>query len=157
MSNPPGSAPLVVGQVSQGHATAWGVTGNCGDTSVIDGGPAEAYYTDSNAAAHVLPASELTGAFASVTLALTGALTAAANATTDTAANIIAALPSPGMTYKLRIINESSGAFAWTLVGGTGVTINGTATIAQDTWREFVVSATGTTVSLQNVGTGTYS
>ena len=162
MNTPPSSPPLVVGPVTQGHAAMWGVTGNVGDTSVVDGGPAAAYYADSNAAAHVLTAAELTGAFASVVLALTGALAAAANATTDTAANIVAALPSPsvGTTYTLRVINESSGAFAWTIVGGAGVTVTGTASIAQNTWRDFIVTVTAVAtpaVSLQNVGTGTYS
>lgn len=155
----PNSSPLIVGSVSQGHMPQWGYTGSAGQVGIVDGGPAEIYTADSTNTAHVLTAAELTGA-PSVTLALTGALAAGANATTDTAANIIAALAAPGVgsTYRIRIINESSGNFAWTIVGGTGVTVTGTATIAQNTWREFVVTvATATTVTLQNVGTGTYS
>lgn len=124
--------------------------------------PNAAYNTDSTATAHTVVAAKLTGGAKDVVLAMTGALAAGANATTDTAANIIAAIPQAqryvGFTYKLRVINESSGAFAWTVVGGTGVTVTGTATVAQNTWREFVVTiATATTVTLQNVGTGTYS
>jgi hypothetical protein len=121
------------------------------------------YNVDSTATAHVLTAATyLTGGATGVILAMTGALTGATTATTDTAANIIAAIPQAqryiGFTYRLRVINESSGDFAWTIAGGTGVTITGTATVAQDTWREYVVTiATATTVTLQNVGTGTYS
>ncbi len=121
-----------------------------------------AYHADSSTTSHVLTAANLTGGFFSVNLAMTGALTAAETGTTDTAANIIAAIPVEqryvGFNYKLRVINESSGAFAWTVAGGTGVTVTGTATVAENTWREFVVTiATATTVTLQNVGTGTYS
>lgn len=120
------------------------------------------YNTDSSAAAHVLTAANLTGAAVEVTLALTGALAAGATATTDTAVNIIAAIPQaqrfPGNSYLLTIINESTGAFAWTVAGGTGVTINGTKTIAQNTWRQFLVTlSTATTVTMQSIGTGTNS
>lgn len=107
-------------------------------------------------------ATQLTGGAKDVVLAMTGTLAAGATATTDTAVNIIAAIPQAqryvGFTYILRIVNESSGAFSWTIAGGTGVTITGTATIAQNTWREYLVKiATTTTVTFQNVGTGTYS
>ncbi|HXS13679.1 MAG TPA: hypothetical protein VN734_13305 [Acidobacteriaceae bacterium] len=120
------------------------------------------YNTNSATANTTLTAVNLTGAAEDVVLNMTGALAAARTGTTDTAANIIAAIPQAqrfvGSNYKLRIINSSSGAFAWTIAGGTGVTVTGTATIAQDTWREFVVTmATATTITLQNVGTGTYS
>lgn len=122
--------------------------------------PAAAYTTSTATSATILTAAKLTGGGGEVYLAMTGTLAAGATATTDTAANIIAAIPYAyvGQTYTLRIVNESSGAFAWTLAGGTGVTIVGTATIAQNTWREYVVTiATATTVTFQNVGTGTYS
>lgn len=124
--------------------------------------PNFAYHADSSITAHVLTAANLTGGATGVTLAMTGTLTAGETGTTDTAVNIIAAIPVAqryvGFTYKLRVINESSGAFAWTVAGGTGVTVTGTATVAQDTWREFMVKiASTTTVTLQNIGTGTYS
>lgn len=121
------------------------------------------YNTDGTTTAHVLTAANLTGGATDVVLAMTGALAAAATATTDTAANIIAAIPTAqryvGFSYKLRIINQSSGAFAWTIAAGTGVTITGSAeTIAQNTWREYVVTiATATTVTMQSCGVGTYS
>lgn len=155
--------PLIVGPVAQGNVAVWGITSVAGEVGIVDGGPAAVYHADATVGAHVLTAANLTGASADVSLALTGALAAAANATTDTAANIIAAMASPavGASYKLRIINESSGAFTWTVVGGTGVTVSGVATIAQNTWREFIVTVTAVgaipAVTLQNVGTGTYS
>lgn len=123
------------------------------------------YKTDAATSATILAAASLTGGLNTVDLAMTGALAAGAIATTDTAANIIAAIPSKlltvGYSYQLRIINESSGAFAWTIAGGTGVTVAGTATIVQNTWRDFVVTVTGVgssaAVTLQSAGTGTNS
>lgn len=79
---------------------------------------------------------------------------------TPTAAQIIAAIPNArvGMTYNLRIINSSAGNFAWTLTAGSNVTLTGTMTIAQNTFRDFVVSVTGANaVTVQSVGTGTTS
>lgn len=163
MSNIPGPSPLLVGAANQGNSAFWGVSSIAGEVGIVDGGPGAIYHADANASAHVLSAANLTGSSTSVVLALTGALAAGANATTDTAAAIVAAMASAGVgaSYKLRVINESSGAFDWTLVGGTGVTVKGTATVAQNTWREFVVSVTAVgsapAVTLQNVGTGTYS
>lgn len=120
------------------------------------------YNTDAATANKTLPAVELTGGAVENVLVMTGTLTGGATATTDTAANIIAAIPQAqryvGFTYKLRVINQSSGAFSWTVAGGTGVTVNGTKTIAQATWREFMVSiATATTITMQSIGTGTNS
>jgi hypothetical protein len=121
------------------------------------------YSTNTATSATTLLAASLTGAADEVVLNMTGTLGAGAVATTDTAANIIAAIPQaqryPGATYKLRIINSSSGAFAWTVAGGSGVTVTGTATVAQNTWREFMVTlgSTLTTVTLQSIGTGTNS
>lgn len=163
MSNIPGPSPITVGAVGQGHVAVWGVSSAAGEVGIVDGGPGGSYHADSSAAAHVLTAANLTGSSTDVVLALTGALAAGETATTDTAANIVAAMASAavGASYKLRIINESTGAFSWTIAGGTGVTVAGTATIAQNTWREFMVSVTAVgaspAVTLQNVGTGTYS
>ncbi len=103
---------------------------------------------------------------------LAGTLSANATLTTDTAANIISLLQGIfgsnvtllGTTWSLRIMNVSSGAFSWTVAGGTGVTIQaagGDATslaVAQNTWRDFMVSITSsTTVYMYSVGTGTVS
>jgi hypothetical protein len=102
--------------------------------------------------------------------------TAATAITTDSAINIIAAIqiavanaykqglgsfaagvnPPPGVpnlfnvSWTLTINNQNSALM--TLSGGTGVTINGTATIATDTARVFTVTITSpTTVVIQDV------
>jgi hypothetical protein len=121
------------------------------------------FHTDSSVASHVVAASALSGGALAAFLAMTGALTAAETLTTDTAANIIAAVPYypyVGVNWRLRILNESSGNYAWTVAAGSGVTLTGTATIAQNTWREFLVTITGVgtpAVTLQSVGVGTWS
>lgn len=101
-----------------------------------------------------------TGGGSDVTLELTGAQVGAFNVTTPTAAQIMAAMnnPIPGQTFRLRIVNQSSGAFAGTLLGGTGVTVTGTATVAQNTWRDFIVTIVSSTqVTVRSIATGTYS
>jgi hypothetical protein len=81
--------------------------------------------------------------------------------TTPTAAQIwaqIAGLPGQlnmqNLTFRVRVINSNAGAL--TLTGGTGVTINGTASVTNGTWREYVATVVGPyAVTLQNVGSGT--
>ena len=97
-------------------------------------------------------------------LNLTGTLAAGANAQLPTVAALLAALPSnvqanpTGLSYQVRMINSSSGAFAWTVTTNTGWTLGGTMTVAQNTWRDFIVTFTSaTTATLQAVGTGTQS
>lgn len=95
-----------------------------------------------------------------VDLNLTGTQTGAATATLPTVAALVAAIPNAiaGQTYKLRVINSSSGAYTWTIGTNTGWTLNGTMTVAQNTWRDFVVTFTSlSAATLQSVGTGTYS
>lgn len=121
-----------------------------------------AYNAAANTTAFTATAAQVTGGVSSVDLALTGTLGAGANITTPTAALIVAALhcPTVGTSYRLRITNRSGGAFSWTVVAGSGITLTGTATIAQNTWREFVVTVTNAAtpaVTLQSVATGTYS
>lgn len=82
--------------------------------------------------------------------------------TTRTAAQMLADVnvQLPGVdglsSWVVRITNTGAGAF--TLAGGSGVTVSGTATVAQNTWRDFVatVSPSGT-ITIQSVATGTYS
>jgi hypothetical protein len=96
---------------------------------------------------------------------MTATLAGAGTLNVPTAANFIAALPPTaqvvGVSGVLRIINSSSGAFAWTVTTATGWTLNGTMSIAQNTWRDFVWQVTGVgasaAVTLQQVGTGTTS
>jgi hypothetical protein len=94
---------------------------------------------------------------------LTGALTVNAiysniganNLTTRTAAQMIAdAGLVVGQSYELGIGNTNAGTL--TLVGGTGVTISGTATIALNVLRWYVVTVTGAAaITIQNTGSGT--
>lgn len=107
-----------------------------------------------------LTGAQIAGA-ADVTVNMTATLGGAGTLNTPTAANWIAAIPNAqvGASYRLRIINSSGGAFAWTVTAGdVNVTLNGTMTIAQNTWRDFYVTvATATTISVQAIGTGTQS
>jgi len=90
---------------------------------------------------------------------MTGTLAAGANVTLPLVTDL-ATIQSFGNTdsYVLRVINSSSGAFSWTVTTNTGWTLNGTMTVAQNTWRDFVVTFTSaTTASLTTIGIGTYS
>ena len=91
-------------------------------------------------------------------LDMTGTLAAAGNATTPTAAAMLANNPLVGdnQSYVLRIINETAATNAWTLVGGTGVTINGTATISAASFTDFLVTfnRTAGTIGIQRIGSG---
>ncbi len=72
--------------------------------------------------------------------------------TTDTAANIISAFGGNAGTVRVRIINNT--ADTQTIAGGTGVTIVGTATLATNTFRDFLITMAGSTVTLTNIGSG---
>lgn len=61
-----------------------------------------------------------------------------------------------GSSYRLRIINNNSGTA--TIATGAGITLTGTATLATNTWREWVVTRNSlTTLTFVEVGTGTDS
>lgn len=87
----------------------------------------------------------------------------AVNDTTPTATAIIAALPScyvsgtTASTFEFSLLNTTAGATAITLVGGTNVTIVGTAAVAQNfvsNFRGVVTACTGTpAVKLYSLGT----
>jgi hypothetical protein len=71
--------------------------------------------------------------------------------TTDTAANIIAALPDylVGTYFDFTIVNLAAATYTATLAAGTGVTITGSATVAaasSGTFRAVVTSANAVTV-----------
>jgi hypothetical protein len=83
--------------------------------------------------------------------------TAAYTDTTDSAANIVAAIPNPqvGTAFRLRIVNTV--AFADTIAAGAGVTLSGTTAIAASTYRDFVgiITNVGTpAVTLYGIGSG---
>lgn len=98
-------------------------------------------------------------------LNLTGTLGAGAALTLPTVATLLATLTPQqavvGSTIILRVINSSGAAFAWTVTTNTGWTLSGTMTIAQNTWRDFIVQLTNVgatpTATIQAVGTGTQS
>jgi hypothetical protein len=114
-------------------------------------------FAGSTGVAITLLAANLAGAN-NVSTDVTSTAAGGITATTDTAANIIAAMPNAfvGATYKLRIYNGNA-TQTMTVAGGTGVTISGTATIAGVSYRDFVVSVTGlntsAAVTLTNAGT----
>lgn len=119
------------------------------------------FNTNTSTTSATLTAGNVSGGVASVDLQMTGTLGAGANAQLPTVSALVAVLHAPtvGTSYRLRITNASAGAFAWTVTTNTGWgTLNGTMTINQNTWREFVVTLTTlTTATLQSVATGTYS
>lgn len=96
-------------------------------------------------------------------LALTGTLGAGAALTLPTVATLISTLTPQqavvGSTIGLRILNQSGGAFAWTVTTNTGWTLAGTQTIAQTTFRDFIITLTNVgatpTAVCQSVGGGT--
>lgn len=79
--------------------------------------------------------------------------------TTPTAAQIISALPESAMTdgtyqFKVRILNNNLGQTI-TLTAGSGVTVTGTATIATNAWRDFMITIDSpSAVSITNLGGG---
>jgi hypothetical protein len=118
------------------------------------------YKTNSATSGATLTGANISGGQLGVTLAMTGTLGGDSNAQLPTVANLVLAIPNAiaGQIYKLRIINESSANHVWTITTNTGWTLNGTMTIAQNTWRDFYLSLTTTSAAvLQSIGTGTFS
>jgi hypothetical protein len=119
------------------------------------------YNTNTATTSATLSAANLLGGYSTVYLNMTGALGSGQNITLPTAAAMVAAAPdlSAGDSYTLRIINSSAGNYAWTLLTATGWTFNvTTATIAQNTWRDFLISFQSTSAAtIQSVGSGTYT
>lgn len=122
--------------------------------------PATQYAALTNTTGFTIAAAANEAGAADCTLNLTGTLGGNANVQSDTATNIVAAIPNArvGTSYKFRLINSSSANFAWTLTTNTGLTLTGTMSVAQNTWRDFYVTVTTlTAVTIQSIGTGTYS
>lgn len=77
-----------------------------------------------------------------------GVPTAAATYTTATASAILTALGGDaaiGTTFQIVVINASAGAHTITLGGGSGVTVSGVATVAQNASKVFLGRVTDTT------------
>jgi hypothetical protein len=127
-----------------------------GTWHMIAAPPASAKYTlNATVGATTAAQGDLTGAaFVSATYSAVGA----ANLTTRTATQMFqdAGNVQPGDSYMLLITNSSAGTT--TLVAGAGVTLAGTMTIASNATRLFNVRFTSATaLTIQSVGTGTYS
>lgn len=148
---PPGFAGEIVG-IAPGLWTA--VVGNV---------PASyAYNTNAAIGSTTLTNANITGTtygFTGVTLTMTGALTGGGTATLPTLANLDLVInPYVNQAWELRVINASSITNTWTIGANTGWSLQGTMTIAQNTWREFYITlVSASSATLQNVGTGTYS
>lgn len=118
------------------------------------------YTTNTATSGTTLAGANVSGGINEVTLAMTGTMSGDSNAQLPLVSSLVAAIPNPvgGYSYKLRIVNESSANHTWTITTNTGWTLNGTMTIAQNTWRDFYLTLNSlTTATLQNVGTGTFS
>lgn len=103
--------------------------------------------TVTNSAGVTLTAAQITGSgigFSVISRA--GSPGGGISDTTDIATNILAAMPGAvvGSTFRVRVSNATGQTV--TLLGGTGVTVVGTATTATGTTHEFegVITATGT-------------
>lgn len=113
-----------------------------------------AQFTTAALSVGTLAAGSITGAAFTV-LRNTGATPGAQ--TVRTAAQMLADFPGAqvGYSYMLRIINTGAGVFTLTADAGPTVTITGTATVAQNTFRDYIVTFnTATTATIQSVGSG---
>jgi len=114
--------------------------------------PASKYTQNTASGATTAAVGDLTGA-AFVTAEYTAV--GAANLTTRTATQMFQDSGNirAGASYMLMILNSSGGTT--TLTAGSGVTINGTATLATNTGRIFNVKfPTATTCTITNIGGG---
>lgn len=119
-----------------------------GTWSVFDNALPGAFKSTGALQGATFAAGSLTGG-ANVVYTNTG--TTPASLTTRTATQMFNDMPNAqvGQSYLLTVINLSGSANTATLVGGTGVTITGTATIAQNIARVYTVTFnTATTMTL---------
>jgi hypothetical protein len=124
--------------------------------------PNPAFGTNPATSGTTLTGANIAAAASMIDLQMTGTLGAAANAQLPTVAALVTALKTDalgvGISYRLRIANASSAAFTWTITTNTGWTLNGTMSIPQNTWREFIVTLNSLiAATLQSVVTGTWS
>ena len=72
---------------------------------------------------------------------------------TDTAANIVAAIPGcmAGSSFEFQVQNNASGAYTITVTAGAGVTLAGTMTIAQSNAKKFLAIVTNATAGSEAV------
>lgn len=108
-------------------------------------------------AAATLSAASLTQADNINVVNMTGSLSGGAALTLPTVANYLAALPFANLNSgtMLRIMNSSAGNFAWTITANGSFTVAGTATVAQNTWRDFnLIVVNGTSATATDMGGG---
>lgn len=113
-----------------------------------------AKFTTAALSVGTLAAGSITGAAFTV-LTNTGATPGAQ--TVRTAAQMLADIPgaAPGFSSMIRIGNTGAGTFTLTADGGATVTITGTNTIAQNVFRDYVLTFnSATTATIQFVGAG---
>lgn len=135
------------GAYRMGYAVKASLSGDSYAYVMLQPGRSEipgAQYSTAALQSAVIPAANMAGA-KDVAFENTG--TTPANLQLDTAANIVAAIPSPkvGFTYTLAIRNSSGSANTATITTNTGLTLHGTMTIAQNTTRYFKVVLTSLT------------
>lgn len=121
------------------------------------GGLPSTALTTLNATTGSLAAGKITGA-SNVTMVSSNATPGAQ--LVRSAANMLADTPNGqvGQSWNLRITNTGAGTLTLTADGGTTVTLTGTMTVPQNTFRDFVCTFnTATTATITAVGTGTYS
>lgn len=114
-----------------------------------------AKFTTAALSVGTLAAGAITGADM-VVLTNTGATPAAQ--TVRTAAQMLADTPGGyvGLSTMFRIVNTGAGTLTLTADGGATVTITGTATVAQNVFRDYILTFnTATTATIQSVGSGT--
>lgn len=117
-----------------------------------------AYRTRADTAGFTATGANIAGGQALTALDLTGTLVGGAALTLPAVAALVLAMHSPavGQSYMLRVINRSAGPFNWTVTTNTGWTLNGSMAVAQNTWRDFVITLNSlTAATAQTVGTGT--
>lgn len=137
-------------------------TGLIGAILAINPWQAAIFNTASNTTGFTATQSQIMGAELTV-LNLSGTLGAGAALTLPTVATLLATLTPQqavvGSTVQLRIVVSQSAAFSWTVTTNTGWTLNGTMTLAANTFRDFIVTITAVGASpaatLQAIGSGT--
>lgn len=143
---------LYIGQVSAVQTGGYGATVSGLGGGALNGALPPAQYKTAALQAATIVAANMAGA-ADCFFDNTG--TTPGSLPTDTAAAIIAAVPGwqIGQSYVLEIRNDSGSANTATITAGTGVTLTGTMTIAQNVTRRFVVTYTGAgAVTIQSMG-----
>ena len=122
---------------------------------------------NSSTSSATLTAANMTGVYGAVILPMSGTLTAAANATLIDVPTLVANYPGAkvtvGQSFLFVLVNESAGAFSWTVLTNTGWTLNPgvggvSYVVPQNTYTTFVVQFTSqTTATITPVATGFYT